>query len=73
MNLRNTRESPEMVPQDAQIIVGFTEDTSLDEALSITVIATGFKAKSKTAEDPAAGKKRIPGRAANALHPLTVK
>ena len=61
----------EMVSQDAQIIVGFTEDVSLDEALSITVIATGFKAKSKTAEDPAAGKKNeLPGRAASALSPF---
>ena len=62
----------EMVSQDAQIIVGFTEDVSLDEALSITVIATGFKAKSRSAEDPssAAKKTEATSRPASALSPL---
>lgn len=33
----------ELVSQDAQIIVGYTEDLDKDDMVSITVIATGFK------------------------------
>jgi len=50
----------EVVSKDAQIIVGFTEDTTREERISITVIATGFQKIVKKPEEPVQKKPENP-------------